>query len=293
MSVETSDCALPHSITLSLRACGPRDAPVLLFLHGFPEGAFVWDNVMQALSKDYRCIAPDLRGFGASSAPEGVDAYHARHLVGDIVALIDGLGAAVEMLIAHDWGGAVAWGLAATQPQRLRRLMVLNSPHPATFLRELRDNPRQQAASAYMNFLCRVDAASLLAADDFQRLWPFFTGVGDAAWLDDALRERYRTQWRHGLEGGLNYYRASPLRPPAPGGRSLVGLELPPQTLHVTVPTTVLWGEQDVALLPGLLDGLDAYVPDLTLRRVADASHWIVHEKPQLVVATIREALAR
>jgi len=121
-------------------------------------------------------------------------------------------------LVAHDWGGAVAWNLANQQPQLLERLVIINSPHPGTFLRELQHSPEQQAASAYMNFLIRPDAEALLAANDYERLWKLFSNMGATtgryAWLTEAARDRYRNVWNHGLTGGCNYYRASPLRPP-------------------------------------------------------------------------------
>lgn len=287
--VETFDAALPHGITLSCRAAGPAGAPRVLLLHGFPEGAFVWDEVMLRLESTLRCIAPNLRGYERSSAPPEVASYRARHLVADIAALIEQQGAPIDLLVAHDWGGALAWNLAAQAPHLLRRLLIINSPHPATFLRELRDNPAQQAASAYMNFLCRDDAAALLAQDDFARLWPFFTNMGGAAWLDDGLREQYRALWRHGLQGALNYYRASPLRPPSAANDAIHTLVLPPDVVTVRVPTMVLWGEADVALPTALLDGLEAFVPQLDVRRVPGASHWLIHEQPALVARTIAE----
>jgi epoxide hydrolase 4 len=291
--IETFDLTLPHGITLSCRADGPADAPRALLLHGFPEGAFVWDEVMARLSNRVRCIAPNLRGYERSSAPADVPAYRAKHLVSDIAALIQTLGAPIELLVAHDWGGAVAWNLAATQPHLLRRLLIINSPHPATFLRELRDNPAQQAASAYMNFLCREDAAALLAENDFARLWPFFTNMGGSAWLDEPTRERYRELWRAGLEGALNYYRASLLRPPLAAGDAIHTLQLPPEMTTVRAPTTVLWGDADSALPPALLDGLDVHVPDLDVQRVRGATHWLIHEQPELVAQTIAQFVAR
>jgi len=181
---------------------------VLLFLHGFPEAAFIWDPLLEHFAGRFRCVAPNLRGFEQSSAPAEVEAYRAKHIVGDIAALIDQLGGQVEAIVAHDWGGAVAWNLAAQQPERLRRLVIVNSPHPATFLRGLQHDPEQQAASAYMNFLCRPDAEALLAENDFARLWPFFTNMGAAdparaggGWLTEAVREQYREVWRAGLRG--------------------------------------------------------------------------------------------
>ncbi|MCX8116285.1 MAG: alpha/beta fold hydrolase, partial [Burkholderiaceae bacterium] len=158
----------------------------------------------------------------------------------DITALIDAVTAAgptpgrVAGLIAHDWGGAVAWNLAATQPERLDRLVILNSPHPGTFWRDLRESPAQQAASAYMNFLCRPDAAERLRADGYAKLWVFFRGMSDtSAWLTPALQAQYEAVWAHGLQGGLNYYVASPLRPPTADDPAAAGVTLPDTLLHV------------------------------------------------------------
>ena len=294
MTVSRFDQALPHGITLSCRANQSHDtAPRVVLLHGFPEAAFVWDEVMERLAGVAHCVAPNLRGYERSSAPAGVEAYRVKHLVDDVAALIETLGAPVDLLVAHDWGGALAWSLAAQRPQLTRQLLIVNSPHPATFLRELRDNPAQQAASAYMNFLCRPDAAALLAENDFARLWPFLTGMGGAAWMTDALRAQYRALWRQGLDGALNYYRASPLRPPLAATDAIHALVFPPALVTVRVPTTVLWGDADTALLPSLLAGLDAFVSPLELRRVAGASHWIVPERPALVADTIEQLVLR
>jgi epoxide hydrolase 4 len=289
-AVRTFDTALPHGVTLACRAAGQGPVQALL-LHGFPEAAFAWDEVLERLAPRHAALAPNQRGYPGSSAPEGNAAYRARHLVTDLVALIEQLGAPLPLLVAHDWGGAVAWNLAAQRPDLIRRLLIINSPHPATFLRELRDDAEQQAASAYMNFLVRPDAAALLAEDDFRRLWPFF---GGAAWLDEAMRERYRQAWRNdgrGLDPMLAWYRASPLRPGAGESDPIHRIELPDDAVTVPVPTTVLWGEQDVALRPGLLRGLERWVPQLELRRVPEGTHWLVHEQPALVAATIAQQI--
>lgn len=281
------DLALPHGITLACRASGVGPPRVML-LHGFPEAAFVWDEVMQRLAPRVACVAPNLRGYAGSSAPTEVAAYRAGPLVADIAAAIEAMGAPIEVLVAHDWGGALAWSLAAQRPELIGRLLIINSPHPATFLRELRDSPAQQAASAYMNFLCRPDAEALLAERGHARLWRFF---GDAAWLTPAVRERFEQSWRSGLTGPVNYYRASPLRPTRGPDDALHTLVLPDDRVTVRVPTTVLWGEQDQALLPGLLDGLQRWVPTLQVERVPQASHWIVHEQPALVADRVERLL--
>ena len=294
--IELFQQALPHGITLSCRAAGQRGRPVLMFLHGFPEAAFVWDELLEhfagAQHGGYRCIAPNLRGFERSSQPADVKEYRAKHLVQDIAALADLEGAPLECLVAHDWGGAVAWNLANQQPHLMKQLAILNSPHPGTFLRGLQSDPAQQAASAYMNFLIRPDAEQLLRADGYRRLWEFFTDWGGAPWLTEAMRQQYREVWDASLAGGLNYYRAAPLRPPRPEDPAAAAVSLPREMLTVNVPTLVLWGMKDVALLPGLLDGLEQYVPRLAIERIADASHWIVHEKPQLVADRLGRFLA-
>ena len=212
------------------------------------------------------------------------------------MALIAHLGGPAHALVAHDWGGALAWNLAAQQPAALQRLVIINSPHPATFLRELQHNPAQQAASAYMNFLVRPDAEALLAENDFARLWPFFTNMGandpthaGGAWLDETTRARYREVWQRGLSGALNYYRASPLRPPTLLDQSLMALQLPAEAVTVKLPTQVIWGEADMALPPSLLDGLDVFVPQLSLQRWPGATHWVVHEQPERVAQAISE----
>lgn len=310
--IEDVDVPLPHGITLRCRGTGldriagvpaegsprsarpataaaPANRPKVLLLHGFPEAAFVWDEVIERLGADCACVAPNLRGYAGSSAPAEDAAYRAQPLVADLVALIGRIGVPLDLLVAHDWGGALAWALAARHPALLRRLLIVNAPHPAAFLRELRGNPAQIAASAYMNYLSRPDAGARLAENDYKRLWPFF---GDAAWLTPALRERYRAAWAHGLAAPAAYYRQSPLKPARDAADALHTLALPDDAVTVRVPTHVLWGERDHALLSGLLDGLERWVPQLGIERVPDASHWIVHEQPDRVVATIRRLLA-
>lgn len=301
--IETFQAVLPHGITLSCRATGKIGAPVLLFLHGFPEAAFVWDATLEHFGDRFRCVAPNLRGFAESSSPAEAEAYRIKHLIRDIDALIAQItlptGGALEALIAHDWGGAVAWSYAVECPQKLKRLVIINSPHPATFLRELQHNPAQQAASAYMNFLCRPDAEKLLSENDFARMWPLLTNMGatDSArvgggWLTDAVRDQYRAVWDAGLTGGCNYYRASPLRPPTAPDSAVMKIAFAPEFVTVKVPTLVIWGEDDIALPVALVDGLDAFVPDMRLVRVPGATHWIVHERPAFIAAEIERELA-
>lgn len=220
MTITVQDITLPHGITLSCRVTGPEDAPVLMFLHGFPEAAFVWDPLLEHFAGRYRCVAPNLRGYERSSTPAGVEPYRAKHLIGDIRALVGAFGGRLAALVAHDWGGAVAWTFTAAFPALVERLFIVNSPHPAVFLRELLGNPVQQAASAYMNDFNEPGSEDRLAADDFAMLWHLFdrSGATDpdhpgGGWLTDEVRAQYRAVWSVGLTGPVNYYRASPLRP--------------------------------------------------------------------------------
>lgn len=293
MGVEQHAIVLPHGITLSCRLTGKVDAGRrIVFLHGFPEGAFIWDELMMAFAGEARCIAPNLRGYERSSAPLDVQAYRAKYLVADLEALVRWAGAPVDVLVAHDWGGGVAWNFAALRPDLLRQLLIINSPHPGALLRELRDNPAQRRASAYMNELCRPDAAALLSRNHHAALLAMFGRRGDAAWLTPTMRRSYQDLWSCGLNGPLNYYRASPLKPVPDGDDTLHRIELPSSVINVRVPTTVVWGMRDHALLPGLLDGLDRWVSPLRIVRVDRASHWIVHEQPSLVIDAIRRALS-
>ena len=298
--IETVLRTLPHGIQLNCRVAGPEGAPVLMFVHGFPEGAFVWDALLQHFADPtnggFRCIAPDMRGYGRSSAPTEVSQYRAKHLVQDLEALIAletaaCCGGTLAALVAHDWGGAVAWSLAALHPERMQRLSIINAPHPATFLRELQHSPAQQAASAYMNFLALPDAPRLLADDDFRRLWPFFDHMGASdgphAWLTPALRDQYRQHWQLGLQGPCHYYGASPLRPATDTDPGANGVQLPAQMCHVSVPTQVIWGLGDTALPPTLLDGLAQWVQRLQIDTVPEATHWIIHEQPQRVIGLL------
>lgn len=286
---------LPQGITLNCRTCGSPGKPLLLFLHGFPEGAFIWDGVMTPFADRWRCVAPDLRGYGRSSQPSDLAAYHPKALVQDLIALIEreSPGQPAACVIAHDWGGALAWNLAIQHSQSLHQLLIINAPHPGTFLRELQHNPAQQAASQYMHFLRRPDAAELLLADGARRLWDFFRTPSGALpdWLTPELQARYQAQWALSLASACRYYAASPLVPPRADEHSIAQLQLPERLLRTDVQTQILWGMADAALLPALLDGLEQWVPHASIERVPQASHWLVHEQPQMVIRSLHQLM--
>ncbi|HAM54884.1 MAG TPA: alpha/beta hydrolase, partial [Candidatus Rokubacteria bacterium] len=196
-------------------------------------------------------------------------------------------------LVGHDWGGAVAWAFALAHPDRLAGLVIVNAPHPGVFARELRENPAQQRASRYMLVFRSPEAEALLAEDAYARMVRMFReDLGPR--FTEADRAAYVEAWSQpgALTGGLNYYRAAGVGPPAPDGAPARSFGGDPARLVVRVPTLVIWGERDRALLPGNLEGLERFVPDLRVRRVPHASHWVVHEEPDLVNGAIREFLA-
>ena len=291
MAISQHFAELPNGIRLHYAQAG--SGPTIVFLHGFPEFWYAWREILEIFGGDYRAVAPDLRGYNLSSKPEAVREYRSRVLVEDLRLLLDRLQSTRCVLVAHDWGGAVAWNFAAAHPEYLSHLVILNAPHPVTFARELRDSPAQQQASAYMNLFRSAKAERVLAENDYARLermtldaWAANGGRATAA-----DRAAYKAAWAQpgALSGGLNYYRASPLHP-AEGDEPVVQLD--PELFRVHVPTLVIWGERDEALLVGNLDGLAMLVDRLRIVRVPNASHWVVHEQPALVAAAIRQFIA-
>ena len=266
---------------------------LILFAHGFPEFWYEWRAQLAEFGRDHQAVAPDLRGYNLSSKPAAVEQYAMRHLVEDLRALAEELGHRRFILVGHDWGGAVAWALAIKHPQWLERLVIINAPHPAVFARELRESPAQQRASEYMLAFRSAKAEQILSAEGFARLeQAVLADLLARGHLTEADRRAYLTAWGEpgALTGGLNYYRAARVGPPSRDGTPASGTvgELGGDTT-VRVPTLVIWGERDTALLPGNLDGLERYVPDLTIRRIPDGSHWVIHEQPALVNRLIRD----
>lgn len=266
---------------------------LIMFLHGFPEFWAEWEHQLADFGRDHQAVAPDLRGFNLSSAPADPAQYHIKTLVADIRALLDHLGHQRMVLVAHDWGGGVAWAFANRHPERLDKLVIINSPHPAVFARELLNNPRQQAASAYMNMFRQPDAERILSENNYAYLSEALSKWGSKWRMSPDLLQRYIEAWSRpgALTGGLNYYRSSPLHPATSREEEAVLRQiagLPRTAFEVKVPTLVLWGELDEALLPGNLDGLENHVDDLTLQRIPDGTHWVVHEQPGLINDRIR-----
>ena len=291
-ALETRKIALPTGITLNVQLGGPAEGAPILLLHGFPESHRTWRGVLPELARDYRVIAPDQRGFGASDKPEGIEAYKTERILEDLVALADALGLERFTLVGHDWGGAVAWLAALRHADRLRRLVIVNAPHPLVFQKSLIEDPAQRAASQYINAFRNPAMEQGLAAMGLESFFAkTFASHADVTLISAEERQHYLEDWSRpgALTAMLNWYRASEIVVPKPGEAA----QAPAWTLapfpKIAVPTLVLWAMRDTALLPVQLEGLDALVEDLRVVTVAEAGHFVPWEQPETVVAAIRD----
>jgi len=273
------------------------EGKLIMFVHGFPEFWAEWENQLEEFGKDYQAVALDMRGYNLSSKPEDLGAYHVTDLIEDLRALAEHLGHEKFIMVAHDWGGAVAWSFAMRHPQWLEKLIIINAPHPIIFARELLENSDQQKASRYMLTFRSPEAEQIFSENDYEMLLKALFEFGTKWEMTEAVRQKYIEAWSQpgALTGGLNYYRVSPLYPPTSkeDEDSIKGImDLPHEMVEVKVPTLVIWGEKDQALLPTNLDGMQDYVEDLTIKRIPDGTHWVIHEQPELVNSLIRNFIS-
>lgn len=290
---------LANGIELDVVDTGPRDAPVLLFLHGFPDSHRTWRHQIAHLSGRYRCIAPDQRGYRGSSKPKGVESYTPDKLIGDVFQLADALGIGPFTVVGHDWGGAIAWGVAIMGQLngRVTRAVVMNAPHPVIFPKLLYTNRQQRQASQY--FRVFRDPASDELVEQFGLggvLLKAFGEVPENPKMDPAERAALMEDYanREAAIAMLNWYRASPmdvLDMDAP--YALPAGYQPPALPKLTIPTLVVWAMEDMALPAANLDGLDEVIADLTLMQVPGCGHFVQWEAPGEVNAALDAFLAR
>jgi epoxide hydrolase 4 len=280
--------------TFHTRLAGRRDAPLVLFLHGFPEYGGAWDGVLPWFADRYLAAAPDQRGYGRSSKPAAISDYRVQHLAADMLALAETLSPGRPIhLVGHDWGASVAYAMAFMAPSRIARLVILNGVHPLCFQRALIHDPEQRAASQYIHFLRRDDSAALLTADGCRRTLEFLTsGFGGGRWLNEDMRRGYLEAWTApgAMAGMVAWYKATPLVVPKPGETIMNDplSHIDPALMRVRMPHLLLWGLEDKALRPSSREGLERYCDDLRRIDVPGADHWIVHQQPDLVVREIR-----
>lgn len=252
--------------------------PLVILLHGFPEFWYSWRHQITALAAaGCHVIAPDMRGYNTSGKPAGVGNYDIDALSDDVAALISHAGADRAVVAGHDWGGIIAWWVALRHPDRVEKLIILNAPHPAAALRELR-KPSQLMRSWYIFFFqlpwlpewsIRANHYAMLRA--ILRRDP----VNRRAFTGRDIRRYIAAIAQPGaLTSTINYYRAAFRRGPR-GVR---------QHLHrIAAPTLIIWGERDRYMEDGMLDGLDRWVNRLRITRLPHASHWVQNDAPQEV----------
>jgi epoxide hydrolase 4 len=260
------------------------EGPLMLMLHGFPEFWYSWRHQIAEFSSDYQVVALDLRGYNDSDKPSDLQAYQLNELVQDVRGVISGLGHDRCILVGHDWGGAIAWNFAYDYPDQVERLIVLNLPHPAKFAAGLR-TPQQLLRSSYiLLFQVPLLPELLLQSFDYELIAAAFRtmAVEKTVFTPDVLRAYQEAAAKPGaLTAMLNYYRANFFQPEF-ASRDWGMLQ---------VPTLMIWGEADQALGKELTYGTEAYVQDLTVRYIANCSHWVQQEKPELVNQYMREFL--
>lgn len=261
---------------------GSEDGAPVLLLHGFPDCWSVWRPVMDRLGPDRFVVALDGRGVNLSDKPQGVTAYKLERLVADVLAAADALAPGRPFdLVGHDWGGVVAWAVASTRPDRLRRLIVLNAPHPAVLAAALTDNPEQRTASGYFESLRAPDAEARLSAQEFAQLRAAFHDL-HARGLVGAEHDQEAVQaWSRpgALTGALNWYRAAEFA--RAGGSS------PVAAAPLDLPVVLFWGEADRALPVALAEKHRVFCRDLTVLRLPGVGHWSQLERPDELASTI------
>ena len=284
--------ALPTGVTLDVATAGDPAHPPIILLHGFPESHRTWRHVIPQLAHNHFVIAPDQRGFARSSKPEGVASYKPDRMVADLLALADHFTLPTFTLVGHDWGGAIAWMAALQNPARITRLVIVNAPHPFVFQRTLFDDPKQREASQYIRAFRNLDFEQHIEKIGLSNFFDssFLRHTDFASVAEE--KPVYLDQWSQpgAMTAMLNWYRASPIivpdmreMPPRP---AFLDGPFPP----MPQPVLVVWGLHDAALLPSQLEGLDAYVPDLTLVKV-DAGHFVPWENPGAIVAAMHDWL--
>lgn len=265
---------------------------LMLFLHGFPDFSYIWRHQLPFFSENYHVVAPDLRGYNLSDKPGNKEDYKMSVLVEDVRNLIEQLGYEKCTLVGHDWGGAISWAFAYQYPEYLNRLIIMNAPHPVTFIRELITNPKQREASEYMIHFQKPEAAENLKKNNYEALENLILKPGlKKGWFTEADIEKYKAAWGTGsIEAMLYYYQNLNIFPFE---------KLKEETLFNTqvypleVPALVIWGMKDPAFAIQNLDGLEEYAKNLTQHTVAEAYHSPQQEKPDEVNAVIKEFLAK
>lgn len=275
-----------NGITLHVVTAGPADGQPVVLLHGFPEFWYGWKEQIPVLAAaGYRVIVPDQRGYNQSDKPKGVEQYTLDKLTGDIAGLLDALGYADAYIVGHDWGAMVAWSMGIYHPARVRKLAVMNVPHPVVFQRTVRGNWRQTLKSWYIGFF-QIPALPefMLSMGGYAVAANAIKGSGKPTTFSDAEMVKYKEAWgREGATTGmLNWYRAI-VQKPRPKA----------DNVRLTMPTLLIWGKNDVALSVDMAQPSIELCDDGKLVIIEDATHWVQHDAPERVNGLLLDFLAQ
>ncbi|NVM43355.1 MAG: alpha/beta hydrolase [Candidatus Lokiarchaeota archaeon] len=239
----------------------------LVLLHGFPDFWFGWKKLIPLIKDRFQLIIPDMRGYNLSDKPEGVENYHIELLIEDIRGLIDHFGFKSVYLAGHDWGGVLSWFIAEKHPEKIKKLAIINAPHMKIFQDKLKNNEAQKKASSYISRFIQPGSEKVILANNFQVLRPDLIEDGD----------KYLAAWSQprAIVSGINYYRAN--------------MDHEDWTGVIKIPTLVIHGMKDGAILPVVLDGLENYVEDLKIIRPDELGHSAQKEDPQMVASEFIE----
>lgn len=289
--MEQKRVQLANGIHLDIVDEGPVDAPPLIFLHGFPESHRTWRHQIAYFKDRYRCIAPDQRGYRGSSKPQDVNSYTPDKLIGDIFLLADALSLPKFTIVGHDWGGAIAWGIAlGGQHMRVERAVIANAPHPMTFQKLLYTHPGQREASQYIRGFRDPANDALVKKEGLTGLMQKEVKWDRPSAMEPDERDALLRDWqnRDAAFGMLNYYRASPLVVPTMDEPFELPADHTPLDLpKLTIPTLVIWAMDDWALPPENLVGLEDIIDPLTIHQVPDCGHFVPWEAPDEVNAAM------
>lgn len=269
---------------INLHYVSQGSGKLMLMLHGFPEFWYSWRHQIKEFASDYHAVALDLRGYNDSDKPASLSAYQMSEFIQDLKGVITGLGYEDCILVAHDWGGAIAWNFAYAYPEMVEKLIVLNIPHPAKFAQGLR-TPQQLLKSWYiLAFQIPFLPELLFQLNDYQAIKEAFSGMAiDKTAFSEADLNAYRDAAAKpgALTAMINYYR----------GIFPLLFNNQPEWQILEIPTLTIWGEADTALGKELTYGTEAYVRDWQIKYIPNCSHWVQQEQPALVNSYIWEFL--
>jgi epoxide hydrolase 4 len=261
---------------------GPKDGPLVILLHGFPEFWWGWRYQIAPLAQaGFRVLVPDQRGYNLSDKPQGSRAYDLDTLSRDVVGLCDALGYGQCSLVGHDWGGLVAWWMVTRHPARIARVIVINAPHPAIASSYLRHHPSQMMKSAYIGFFqLPYLPERLLSANGYVMLRRSLLRTSRAGTFSEEDLAEYEKAWAQpgALTGMINWYRAIRRKPYI-------------KNLNITVPTLVIWGIKDFYLENGLAGASLALCDDGRAIWIENGTHFVHLEEPEVVNMRILDFL--